>query len=139
ERVPLVPRTGSDHLPGPLQAYLKERLRPATPFWVVGHVEDWKNTAVHAFLALWIKGDWAVLSQVRTFGLWLQGDAGVTLSGAFGCVDEGAARALQQYLLAEESGEKKVLSGLGLPRQPQSLARTCGQTLQPEQTPAPTH
>jgi hypothetical protein len=134
ERVPPVPRTGSDHLPGPVQTFLQERLRSATPLWVVGHVEDWKKTALHTFLSVWIMDDWAVLSNVRTFGLWLQGEGGITLNGAFACANDGAARALQQYLLAEENGEKKVLRSLGLPGEAQGLARGWSRTMKVEQT-----
>jgi hypothetical protein len=133
KRVPSFPTSGIDRLPAPVQKLLQERLPAATPFWAVGHVDDWEKTALHSLVTLWIKDDWAVLSKVQTFGLWWQAEDGGTLTMAFRCADDGSARALRMYVMAEENGEKKVLRGVPLPADAQGFVRACARTLKAEQ------
>jgi hypothetical protein len=133
KRAPPFPRPVLGRLPAPLQAFFQERLHPPTPFWAVGHVDDWEKTALHSFVRLGIKDDWAILSKVRTFGLWWQPEDVGTLKAAFRCVDEDSARALRLHLLAEENGEYKVLRGLELRADAQGMAGDLAGTLKAEQ------
>jgi hypothetical protein len=132
EHVPRFPRPGLERLPEGIQTFLKERIRTAAPFWLVGHVENWEKTFLAWLLKSW--EDWPLLTKVRIFGTWWQCDDGLTLHAAFQCVDGPSARALARFLRTEENGEKKVLRDLGLQPEAQPILRALARTLKVDQT-----
>jgi hypothetical protein len=134
EGVPPVPRPNSEHLLAPIRSFLGERVRSGAPLWAVGHVDDWEKTALHFFLALWLKDDWTMLSKAHTFGAWWQADGAITLNAAFECADEMAAEMLQKYLVTEENGEKKIFRSLGLPADAQGPINSWSRTLRADRT-----
>jgi hypothetical protein len=107
-RVPTKPREGIDHLQTEIRSFLKERLGQGTPAWLAGYAENW-DIQWRILLDRQAREGQPVelLAQVRTFGVWFQFSDGVTLNAAFQCTDEGAASALESYLIGRTLADKK--------------------------------
>jgi hypothetical protein len=112
EVVPEEPKDGLDHLPAPLAQYLRQRAGRDAQVWAVGHLDDWEKAGGLALLRAGpLKEAWDTLSAVRTAGVSVRCGDGLTLTAAFDCADEAAAKALARSL---EPGEGKALNALGL-------------------------
>jgi hypothetical protein len=130
EAAPSAPRLDIDHLPRPVQALLREHMAPGTQAWVAGHVTDWK--AVEFALTIpWIKlprEDLALLTKLRTFGLWLQLAPDVAYHQRLEAGDEAGAEAIQKYLSARKGGEPEPLRLLGSRPETEPIARELART-----------
>jgi hypothetical protein len=115
-RVPLVPKTGIDHLRPALREVIKERMGSSAQAWLAAHVDSWEglNFFVQQGLANELERDADTFKKVRTLALWLTADNGVTLRGAFDCDDEDASKAVQAYL---EPSNRRGLRTLFDPKQ----------------------
>jgi hypothetical protein len=128
-RVPVVPPSGSERLATPLRDFLRQRMSEGVQAWVVGDPQSWDKSA------LWHPSNWDDLAdllsvtspkqrgsrlpfqaltkeerqfaqQVRTFGAWLQLEAGVHWHAAFDCGAPAVAQALEGRLGQRMEGAK---------------------------------
>jgi hypothetical protein len=100
EAVPAAPVTDLAALRPELRMVLRERRELGSPFWVVGHVENWNKTPLHKALEKRPKEERQKLLQVRTVGAWVQLDDGVAVKVSFHCQDAAKARAVDEVLRA---------------------------------------
>ncbi len=101
---------GTDPLTPPVRAALVERVGPAGPLWVVGHVGDWDKSAAGLALAR-LPAEWRDrILTVHTFaaraGL---ADDKVTLTAAVRCADDKAAAGFAKWIAGRPS-EKRAPS-----------------------------
>jgi hypothetical protein len=102
EKVPATPVADLAQLREEIRMVLRERREAGSQFWVAGHIENWNKTTLRGFLEKMAKEDRERLMQVRTLGVWVQLDSGVTLKASFHCQDAARARALDELLHAPE-------------------------------------
>jgi hypothetical protein len=138
--VPEKPQPGIEPFAAPLQEMLKARLGTGVQAWAVGHADDWeRTTAKLALTSLLRDPDRRVLDGVRTFGLALRFDDGLTLTGSCHCADGSAARALAERLVPPEGSDPKrpPLLGSKLARTLKVVREDAWLTLQARGTAAP--
>jgi hypothetical protein len=102
EAVPATPVADLAKLRPELRTVLRERREPGSLLWVAGHVENWNKTALRKVIDKMPKEDRERLTQVRTFGVWVQLEGGVTVKASFHCQDAAKARALDDRFRAPE-------------------------------------
>jgi hypothetical protein len=98
EHVPSKPKAGIDRLSSALRAALGERVALGSQVWAAGHAEDWKKTLALTYLAALPEDNRKVLEKVQTFAVGVHVEKPTTITGAFQCVDEPSARALEEFL-----------------------------------------
>jgi hypothetical protein len=98
EHVPAKAHVGIDHLAAPLRATLQERIAIRSQVWAAGHAEDWKKTLALTYLATLPEENRKVLEKVQTFAVGVHVEKPATITGAFQCVDEPSAQALDEFL-----------------------------------------
>ncbi len=102
ESVPATPVADLGQFREEIRTVLRERREPGSQFWVAGHVEDWDRTSLHALLQKMAKEDRERLTQVRTFGVWVQLDDKAAVKASFHCQDAARARALDELFHAPQ-------------------------------------
>jgi hypothetical protein len=97
ELVPGKPHEGLRQLPTELREVIEKRLPTGTPAWIAGHSANWKKTWLPT-LAETMKAVplFARVDQVTTFAVWLLPSKPAKIAGAFRCIDEAAARKIEQ-------------------------------------------
>jgi hypothetical protein len=113
--VPSEPFTGLEQFGPELREVLRDRREPTAPLWVAGHVENWAKSFAGRALQRLKKEQAERLTLVRTFGLFVQLDRGVAVTGALRCKDDASAKALDEYFHALRPGSdpnlKTVVEG----------------------------
>jgi hypothetical protein len=108
DEVPLVPRSGIDHLPLPVKTFLKDRIEPQTGAWIVGHADHWDKTVVGPLLARLAGNHPALTGAVETWGAGLRfAGKDVHINAACRCRDAAAAR------MVRDTFRKDVTPDLG--------------------------
>ncbi len=115
EAVPTTPVPDLGKLRPELRTVLRERRELGSLLWIAGHVEDWNKTALRKVLEKVPKEDRERLKQVRTFGVWLQLEGGVTVKAAFHCQDEAKARALDDLFRAPQRSKLNLKTAVDGP------------------------
>lgn len=112
DRIPRTPKTGLDHLRPELRQVIKERMGPSAQVWAAAHAESWEglNFFLRTGLTDYLGQGADTFKKVRTLGLWLTADDGVTLGGAFDCADEDGAKALEAYFTPKDGKGLKALA-----------------------------
>jgi hypothetical protein len=110
KEAPAKPKSGVQHLPHELRAFLERHLDVAAgtapvQLWAAGHVDSWDELAIRPVFAWFLKDSWATLSSARTAGVWAQLDEDAKLSALCHCADERAAESLRQFLQPSEKGK----------------------------------
>ncbi len=97
--LPDEPNPSSDHLAPPLRQFLRERTR-GTQLWVVGDIEDWKQTLLEGAMHWEIVPEAAgkLIMNVRGFGFWAGLGDGVQVGGHVDGRDEAGAAAVAALL-----------------------------------------
>jgi hypothetical protein len=98
DSVPETPASGMAQFPAPLQAYIAERIAPSAQAWIIGHAEHWDDTIAFLTLSGLTPGYPDLFGDLRTWGITLQFDREVKISGACEMKSERAARALAAYV-----------------------------------------
>ena len=98
EHVSAKAEAGIDHLTAPLRSALRERIALGSQVWAAGHAEDWKKTLALTYLATLPEENRKILEKIQTFAVGLHVDNRTTINGAFHCVDESSAQALDEFL-----------------------------------------
>jgi hypothetical protein len=98
DSVPETPASGRAEFPAPLQAYIAEHIAPSAQAWVIGHAEHWDDTIAPLALSRLTPGYPDLFGELRTWGIALQFDRDVRISGACEMKNERAARELAGYL-----------------------------------------
>jgi hypothetical protein len=129
EGIPPTPMVGPDHLSEELRGLLKERVGRVAQAWVVGHAEEWSKTVAGLVLNTLAKPDREALAKVQSFGAWVQVDEAMTVNGAFRCMDEAAAQALEAYLRQPKTKDSKPLPFFRAQPGAEVLAQQVAETL----------
>jgi hypothetical protein len=116
--IPAKPADDLEALAAPVRNVLRERVGPGGPLWIAGHIQDWKQGLTGLLAARLKADDFADLQRVRTFATWVQPDPAPTLGATAACVDEKAARRLEEKVLA---GWQKDNPGLTFAREKEWL------------------
>jgi hypothetical protein len=104
EDVPATPREGLQQLSPELRDVLLQRMGPVGPLWAAGHAQDWEKTSARALLQRLKTPALRRVQSVHTFAVWLNLDQTVEADGAFQCENEEAARSLEKFFTALETG-----------------------------------
>jgi hypothetical protein len=97
EHVSAIADAGIHHLSASLQAALRERIALGSQVWAVGHAQDWKKTLALTYLATLPEENRKVLEKIQTFAVGVHVEKPTTITGAFQCVDEPSAQALEEF------------------------------------------
>jgi hypothetical protein len=92
-----------------LREVVQKRGGPMGPLWVAGHVENWMKSPAKRVLEKLKKEDVARLSQVQSFGIFVQLERGVSVQGAFRCKDDLSAKALEDFFRLPRRGSDPAL------------------------------
>lgn len=102
EAVPLKPVIGGEQLAEPLRHLFRERMDKVNPAWVIGHLDNGdnllKSLPIAGLLGTLKPEDRKALMGVRSFGIWIQLEAPLTVRATVSCTDEAAAQDLEQAL-----------------------------------------
>jgi hypothetical protein len=125
DSVPETPASGTAQFPAPLQTYIAERIPPSAQAWVIGHAEHWDDTIAHLALSGLTPGYPEFFGDLSTWGINLQFDRNVRISGDCGMKNEPAAQELAVYLSKHYGGRdgslaERVLAATGVAAAPGS-------------------
>jgi hypothetical protein len=125
DSVPETPASGTALFPAPLRAYIAERIAPSAQAWIIGHAEHWDDTIAPLALSGLTPGYPELFGDLSTWGITLQFDRDVRISGACEMKNERAARALARYVSKRYSQRDgslaaRVLSATGVAAEPAS-------------------
>jgi hypothetical protein len=115
ESVPAKPVADLAQFREEIRTVLRERREPGSQFWVAGYVENWQKTPLHPMLQKMPKEDRQRLTQVRSFGMWVQLDDGAALKASFHCQDAARARALDELFHAPERAKLNLKTAVDGP------------------------
>jgi len=107
ERITTKRSEGIDQLSPSLQKALAERIPRGADVWAAGHADNWLQTPALALFAGLSKEQREVLQKIQTFAAGLRLEKTLTVDAAFQCVDEPAAKALEQLLRQQKREELK--------------------------------
>jgi hypothetical protein len=126
DSVPETPASGTAQFPAPLQAYIAERIAPSAQAWIIGQAEHWDDTIAPLALSSLTTGYPELLGDLSTWGITLQFDRNVRISGACEMKNERAARALARFISKRYSQHHgglaaRVTAATGIAADPASL------------------
>jgi hypothetical protein len=107
ERVSIKRSEGINHLPLSVQKALKERIPRGAEAWAAGHADNWLQTPALAFFAGLPKENREVLQKIQTFAAGIRFEKTATMDAALECVNDSAAKALEQLLHQQKLDELK--------------------------------
>jgi hypothetical protein len=134
--VPVNPATGINHLPDAVQTLLRREMGPGTQAWLAGHVENWKALELLQTLPgiQLPREEVSLLTQLRTFGIWVQLGPPLKLTQEFDCADASGAQAVEKYLVRRKPEDLESLKILGSSPAAEAVARELARTLKTERT-----
>jgi hypothetical protein len=107
ERVSIKQTEGINHLPPSVQKALQERIPRDGEVWAVGHADNWLQTPALAFFAGLPKENREVLQRIQTFAAGIRVEKALTVDAAVECVNDSAAKALEQLIRQQKLDELK--------------------------------